>query len=111
MAVTQEQIDEIVRLNKEKHNDADIAERLELPYITVRYWRRKIGLKPVRKFRETMRKKYEVYDAKTALLVVAGTVDECAQVMGITVGHFYTARAKFERGVYKKYEIYEVEET
>lgn len=110
MKTTQAQVDEIVRLLKEGHNDADVSERLQLPRPTVTYWRCKLGLPPVRKVRDEKKKRYEVYNGKTAELVVTGTADKCVKAMGITLGHFYTARKKFEEGTYQKYEIYEVEE-
>lgn len=108
--VTQEQIEEIVRLLKEGHNDAEVAERLGLPRPSVTAWRRKVGLPPARKFRDDKKKKYEVYNGKTAELVVTGTADKCSEAMGITKSHFYAARKMFEEGTYQKYEIYEVEE-
>lgn len=110
MKTTQEQVDEIVRLLKEGHNDADVAERLQLRKPTVTYWRRKLGLPPFRLFRDEKKKQYEVYNGKTAEFIARGTANKCAEAIGVTLGHFYAIRKMFEEGGYQKYEVYEVEE-
>lgn len=50
---------------------------------------------------------YRVYTPRGKFLV-EGTVEECAEKLGLTVRGFQDAARMFKRGRYKKYNIYDV---
>lgn len=99
---------EIERMNKAGMNDSWIADQLGIDQTCASYWRNKLGLPVVGKNRGA--KIYTVYDGKTSQFICEGRADECAKWLGIKVKYFYYIAWMFEKGKYKKYEIYEVEE-
>lgn len=50
---------------------------------------------------------YSVYDTKTTLpVIIDGTAEACAKVMGITLGSFYSALHRARMGELRGWEIY-----
>lgn len=97
----------IKELNEAGMNDVMISERLGISYTTVSYWRiHKLGLPRTGVYRS--KKRYIVYDGKTTQFIVEGTTKECADALHLTPATFRTAKTNFEKGIYRKYEIYEV---
>ena len=104
--MTTKMLAEIERMNKAGMNDAWISEELGMDKCTVGYWRKKLGLTVVGNIRS---KRYTVYDGKTTQFIIEGTSRECAAKLGIEIQSFRRNKMRFNRGQYKKYEIYEVE--
>ncbi len=111
MTITTKIIAEIHRLNMEKEmNDAEISEELGIKYGTVRYYRLKAGLPSRRhKYRNRLYKRYSVYDARTSDFITEGTAVECAVMLGILVGSFYSLVTKTRQGKPVNYEIYAID--
>lgn len=112
MTITTKILSELRRLNQdEKMNDAEISEELGIPYGTVRYYRIKEGL-PSRKhkYRNGLYKRYIVYNLRTSEFIVEGNAKECASLLGMQTGSFYSLVTKTRQGKSSKYEIYTVEE-
>lgn len=108
MTITTKILSEIRRLNmEEKLNDAEISQELGIPYGTVRYYRLKECL-PSRKhkYRDSLYKRYCVYDAHTSAFIIEGTAAECADMLGMQVGSFYSLVTKTRRGKSENYEIH-----
>ena len=50
---------------------------------------------------------YSVYDTKTTLpVIIDGTAEACAKVMGMTLGSFYCALHRAREGKLRGWEIY-----
>ena len=106
--MTAELLEQIREMNGQGLNDAIIAERIYCSDSTVGNWRRRLNLPPAGINRT--KKLYAIYDGKTTQFLMEGSARECAEYMGITKSAFHSHKARFERGEYKKYEIYEVKE-
>lgn len=104
--MTTKQLAEIERMNKAGMNDAWIGEELGIGASNVGRWRRKLGL-PKAGINRT--KRFTVYDGATTQFICEGTARECAAKLGIEKQSFNKNKMLFDRGQYKKYEIYEVE--
>lgn len=106
--MTAEILAKIEEMNKKGLNDSIIAEQLHYGETTVGTWRRRLGL-PITGINRT-KKRYAIYDGKTTQYIMEGSSRECAEYMGIKPESLRTLKNRFERGKYKKYEIYDVEE-
>lgn len=105
--MTAECLAKIEKMNKRGLNDTIIAEALCYSPCVVSKCRRKLGL-PIAGTNRT-KKRYAIYDGETTQYIMEGTAKECAKYMGIKTESFYCSKIRFEQGIYKKYEIYEVE--
>ena len=85
----------IRQLNEEGSNDLEIAEILGLSNGVVSYWRKYLGLKPVRRHRT--KKWYKVTDVWTEKVLCSGTARECAQALGIDIESFYCEVSRWKR--------------
>lgn len=105
--MTAEILSKIEEMNRKGLNDSIIAEALYCSITTVFRGRTMLGLPRVGSNRTT--KRYTIYDGKTTQYIMEGTAKECAEYMGVKVHNFHALKSKFRRGLYKKYEIHEVE--
>ena len=106
--MTAECLAKIEQMNKKGLNDTIIGEDIGFAPNTVGYWRRKLGLPAAGINRST--KLYTIYDGRTTQFIMEGTSRECSEYMGIKPGSFHSCKVRFEQGLYKKYEIYDVKE-
>ena len=106
--MTAECLAKIEQMNRNGLNDAIIGEAIGCSAHTVGHWRKKLGLSVVGINRS--KKLYTIYDGETTQYIMEGTSKECSEYMGIKPGSFHSCKVRFEQGIYKKYEIYDVKE-
>lgn len=106
--MTAEFLAKIEQMNRKGLNDAIIAEAIGYSPSIVNHCRRKLGL-PIAGINRS-KKRYTIYDGETTQFIMEGSARECAEYMGIKVATFRSYKCNFERGIYKKHEIYDVEE-
>lgn len=101
---------ELKRLNEEENLcDAEIARRLGIRSSVVWKWRNELGL-PLGKSGKQCKKHYAFYDRKTTQFLCEGTLEECANILGLAMSGMHSILTRVRKGENKKYEIHEVEE-
>lgn len=102
--MTTKQLMAIRGLHGEGLTNRQISEAVGLPYWQVGYYLRLEGRKP-NPYRYPPKKEYTVYDARTDALLATGSARECASMLGLTLGSFYSVVSRGEHGLRGKYEF------
>lgn len=103
--MTTKMLMEIKRLHAEGLTDGGIAEKIGYSRETAKKWRKYLGLPINSKPGGKPYKIYFVWRQKDDELMAFGTARECAKMMGIKLGSFYSEVSRTGKGERKYYKI------
>ena len=89
--------------SEDRPNDREVAEMVGISYSTARYYRKRMGLEPVRKWRREKRVLYLVRLKKTGKIIAHGTAEECADALGVQHEYFHKMLCRVRSGENGKY--------
>lgn len=99
--MTTKMLERLRKLSEQGLCDWQIAEQIGCSESSVTYWRYKLGLPS-----SYGRLIYTVYDSKTTQFIVEGSMEKCAEYLGVARDTIMNYRWRTEHGKPCKYEVY-----